>query len=225
MEPSWLLVLPLLLALSAPCHACRCKLQHPQTFFCKSDIVLLADILKLENKTKTRRIFTVNVTKILKAPKGVTEIHKIYSPRDIEECGYMMRTAQQSHLLIAGYMTGKKVRFTRCHLVYLWYRLSRQQRLGFESLYSKACSCQIKPCLLCWRTCPQPDSSECVWKQRDCEYNIWQGNLSMSSMCTLSHSGRCEWAPIPLLTALATPTSLHPSPKASISHLSSPTSK
>lgn len=38
MAPSVLLALPVLLALSTPCSACQCKLQHPQTYFCMSDI-------------------------------------------------------------------------------------------------------------------------------------------------------------------------------------------
>lgn len=37
MEPSFLLSFSLLLALSTPCRACECKLQHPQTYYCTSD--------------------------------------------------------------------------------------------------------------------------------------------------------------------------------------------
>ncbi|KAI4559081.1 hypothetical protein MJT46_013723 [Ovis ammon polii x Ovis aries] len=39
MGPAFLLVFPLLLVLSTPCDACECKMQHPQTFYCISDVV------------------------------------------------------------------------------------------------------------------------------------------------------------------------------------------
>lgn len=38
MGPAFLLVFPLLLVLSTPCDACECKMQHPQTFYCISDV-------------------------------------------------------------------------------------------------------------------------------------------------------------------------------------------
>lgn len=38
MDPSLLLAFLLLLALSTPSSACNCKIQHPQTYYCTSDI-------------------------------------------------------------------------------------------------------------------------------------------------------------------------------------------
>ncbi|XP_029781994.1 metalloproteinase inhibitor 1-like [Suricata suricatta] len=197
MDPPVLLVFPLLLALPTPCNACDCKIQHPQAHYCTSDIVILADIQGPGNKTVTKQGFRVNVIKVLKAPRGNPRIQEIYSPIPSKECAYKLRTAQQSQLLIAGYMRGGTLRFTRCHLVYFWYRLSREQRLGFEGAYRTGCKCRVQPCVFCWRPCPEPDVGECVWKQRGCRYKIWEGNHSLHSMCAPSASGRCEWTPIP----------------------------
>lgn len=33
--------------------------------------------------------------------------------------------------------------FTRCHLVYFWYRLTREQKLGFEAAYRTGCKCEV----------------------------------------------------------------------------------
>ena len=203
MDPSFLLAFPLLLALSTPCNACNCKIEHPQTYYCTSDIgelgkhqrslhqggltlgyrnvevgelwwseqcdpktldeeilnqwtsgplthffflpVILADILGPGNNTITRQGFRVNVIKVnsvppflkqdcsnllllnwvvsgalkllwkpkvlatlslpsqvLKAPRSTPRIHDIYSPISWKDCGYKLRTTQQSLLLIAG---------------------------------------------------------------------------------------------------------------------------
>ncbi|XP_070119228.1 metalloproteinase inhibitor 1 isoform X2 [Equus caballus] len=149
MDPSFLLAFPLLLALSTPCSACICKLQHPQTFYCTSDVVVIADILGPGKDTKTKRGLQVNVTQILKAPGKNLRIQNIYSPLKFEDCGYELRTNFQSQLLIAGYLRRGKLHFTRCHLVYFWYRLTTEQRLGFQAAYRMGCSCQVQPCLRC----------------------------------------------------------------------------
>uniref|UniRef100_A0A8C0S6U0 NTR domain-containing protein n=3 Tax=Canis lupus familiaris TaxID=9615 RepID=A0A8C0S6U0_CANLF len=196
MDPSFLLAFPLLLALSTPCNACNCKIEHPQTYYCTSDIVILADILGPGNNTITRQGFRVNVIKVLKAPRSTPRIHDIYSPISWKDCGYKLRTTQQSLLLIAGYLRGGTLRFTRCHLVYFWYRLTREQKRGFEGAYRTGCKCAIQPCLLCWHDCPQPDLGECVWKQKDCNYKIWEGNLSLYSMCVPTDTGVCKWTHI-----------------------------
>uniref|UniRef100_A0A671EH26 NTR domain-containing protein n=1 Tax=Rhinolophus ferrumequinum TaxID=59479 RepID=A0A671EH26_RHIFE len=190
MEPSLLLAFPLLLALSTPCGACVCKIMHPQTHYCMSDIVIVADLLGPGNNTLLKRAFRVN---IIKAPKNIPRINNIYTPFLWEKCGYEMRTSFQSHLLIAGYLRTGKINFTRCHLVYFWDYLTKEQKIGFEGAYRRGCKCQIPPCLFCWRTCPEPDFTECVWKQRNCEYHTWKGNHSLYAMCVPSTSGRCEW--------------------------------
>ncbi|XP_073738420.1 metalloproteinase inhibitor 1-like isoform X3 [Callorhinus ursinus] len=142
MDPSFLLAFPLLLALSTLCSACNCKIQHPQTYYCTSDVVILADILGPANNTRTKRGFRVNVIKMLKAPQGTPRIHEIYSPISWTDCGYRVRNSHQSLLLIAGYLRRGTLRFTRCHLVYFWYRLTRQQKLGFEVAYRTGCKCE-----------------------------------------------------------------------------------
>uniref|UniRef100_A0A452UHJ5 NTR domain-containing protein n=1 Tax=Ursus maritimus TaxID=29073 RepID=A0A452UHJ5_URSMA len=203
MDPSFLLAFPLLLALSTPCNACRCKIQHPQTYYCMSDVVILADILGPANNTRTKRGFRVNV---LKAPQGTPRIHEIYSPISWGACGYRVRTSQQSLLLIAGYLKRGMLHFTRCHLVYFWYRLTREQKLGFEAAYRTGCKCEIQPCFICRHNCPQPDFGECVWKQKNCDYKIWEGNLSSYSMCVPSMVGSCEWTRIQKNYQYQTPT-------------------
>ncbi|XP_047568298.1 LOW QUALITY PROTEIN: metalloproteinase inhibitor 1-like [Lutra lutra] len=206
MDPSFLLAFLLLLALSTPCSACNCKIQHPQTYYCTSDVVILADILGPGKNTRTKRGFRVNVTKVLKAPWGTPRIHEIYTPINWVDCGYGLRTRQQSLLLIAGFLRSGTVFFTRCHLVYFWYRLTREQKLGFEAAYRAGCECEIQPCLICRRDCPQPDFRECVWKQKDCDYKIWEGNHSQYSMCVPSMTGNCEWTAIQKNYQYQTPT-------------------
>ncbi|XP_014648089.1 PREDICTED: metalloproteinase inhibitor 1-like [Ceratotherium simum simum] len=162
-----------------------------------SSRLLLADIIGRGNNTKTKQAFQVNVTQILKAPrKNLLRIYDIYSPLRWEDCGYALRTTQQSQLLIAGYLRRGKLYFTRCHLVYFWHRLTREQRLGFEAAYRMGCKCQVQPCIRCWGPCPEPDFTECVWKQRGCNYSIWEGSRSLYYTCVPSTSGRCEWTRI-----------------------------
>ncbi|XP_008255859.2 metalloproteinase inhibitor 1 [Oryctolagus cuniculus] len=197
MDASFLLALPLLLVLARPCDTCECKLLHPQTVYCMSDVVILADILGPAKNIGTRRGFKIRMKKLFKAPSNVTAFDVIYTPLDFYSCGYLVRTSFQSDLLIAGYLTKGKLIFTRCHLVYHWYQLTTEQRLGFDTGYSVGCSCNIETCILCWRKCPEVDVTDCVWKQDNCKYNIWTGNLSLFSMCVPSVSGQCQWTRAP----------------------------
>nr|XP_054104480.1 metalloproteinase inhibitor 1-like [Callithrix jacchus] len=198
MDPTFLLAFPLLLALSTPCNACVCKLLHPQSIYCLTDVVIIVDILGPGQISGARRTFQVNVTKVLKAPKGTREIHYIYTPRRVENCGYTVVNSHQSELLIAGYLVVGKVYFTKCHLFYFWNQLTIHQQLGFQSVYDAGCNCQILPCYLCWRICPEPDVTDCLWKQTECDYSIWRGDESLFSTCVPSTSGRCEWNRISL---------------------------
>ncbi|KAM7234015.1 hypothetical protein CapIbe_016151 [Capra ibex] len=105
-------------------------------------------------------------------------------------------TLRVCSLITAGYLRKGALYFTRCHLVYFWYRLTNEQRLGFQALYKRGCRCQIQPCLLCWRHCPQPDNQQCVWEQKGCDYKIWEGDQSLYSMCAPRHDGHCGWTRI-----------------------------
>ncbi|EPY85799.1 MON1 B-like protein [Camelus ferus] len=62
MDSPLLLAFPLLLVLSTPCEACGCKIQHPQTFYCMSEVVIIADILGYGNDTKLKRGLKINIT-------------------------------------------------------------------------------------------------------------------------------------------------------------------
>ncbi|XP_043293119.1 metalloproteinase inhibitor 1-like [Cervus canadensis] len=196
MGPAFLLAFPLLLALSTPCNACECKFRHPQTYYCTSDIVVVGNILERGNDTALKRNYRINITQILKIPKKIPPITSVYTPKAWDSCGYEVRTSQQSELLIAGYLRRGALYFTRCHMVHFWYLLTSEQKLGFKALYRRGCKCQIQPCLLCWRSCPQPDKQECVWEQKDCDYSMWEGNQSLYSMCAPGHDGHCEWTRI-----------------------------
>ncbi|KAL0621926.1 Metalloproteinase inhibitor 1 [Plecturocebus cupreus] len=101
MDPSFLLAFPLLLALLTPCNACVCKLLHPQSVYCLTEVVIIVDILGPGQISGTRRTFQVSVTKVLKAPKGTREIRSIYTPRRVEGCGYAVLNSHQADLLIA----------------------------------------------------------------------------------------------------------------------------
>lgn len=63
-------------------------------------------------------------------------------------------------MITTGYLRGKTMYFTRYHLVYFWYQLTRQQRLGFETTYRAGCKCQVSGLLsnfpLQPRHCPCP---------------------------------------------------------------------
>ncbi|ELK37162.1 Metalloproteinase inhibitor 1, partial [Myotis davidii] len=102
MAPSVLLALPVLLALSTPCSACQCKLQHPQTYFCMSDIVLLVEILGPGENTALKRSFKVNTIRILRGPNPFPLISNIYTPLRSDDCGYQGTFPEQSQLLVAG---------------------------------------------------------------------------------------------------------------------------
>lgn len=46
-------------------------------------------------------------------------------------------TLRSCSLITAGYLRREALYFTKCHPVYFWYRLTREQRLGFKALYKK----------------------------------------------------------------------------------------
>lgn len=56
---------------------------------------------------------------------------------------FLGTSSRPCSMITAGYLRGKTMHFTRCHLVYFWYRLTRQQRLGFETTYGAGCKCQV----------------------------------------------------------------------------------
>ena len=45
--------------------------------------------------------------------------------------------------ITAGYLRAGRVNFTKCHLVYFWQRLTREQKIGFEAAYRTSCKCQV----------------------------------------------------------------------------------
>ncbi|XP_058530811.1 metalloproteinase inhibitor 1-like [Ochotona princeps] len=193
MESSFLLVFPLLLALSTPGTACKCKLLHPQTYYCASDIVILANIARPAKNIGNWRGFKIQLIRIFKAPPHIIPFDVIYTPLDYNSCGYLVKTSYQTQLLIAGYLAGGKMTFNRCHMVHHWLRLSSQQRLGFQGGYNSGCNCNIERCTFCWRDCPEPSSTDCVWKQDNCKYDSWTGTHSMYSLCVRSGSNQCNW--------------------------------
>ncbi|XP_027998407.2 metalloproteinase inhibitor 1-like [Eptesicus fuscus] len=193
MDPSVLLAFPLLLALSTPCSACQCKLQHPQEYYCTSDTVLLVDILGPGENTALKRSFKVRILKILKGPMRLTEIHNIYTPLRPDDCGYEETSSEQSQVLIAGFLRARRVIFTKCHMLSFWQQLTLEQRIGFEGAYKRGCKCHVQPCFLCSLGCPEADLTDCVWEQRNCQYNVWSENHSLNSMCVPSTAGHCEW--------------------------------
>lgn len=46
-------------------------------------------------------------------------------------------------LITAGYLRTGKMNFTRCHLVYFWDYLTKEQKIGFEGAYRRGCKCQV----------------------------------------------------------------------------------
>ena len=78
MGPAFLLAFPLLLALSTPCDACECKIQHPQTFYCMSDI---GESRETSEKHPSRRVVGLTmgyrkaeVGELWRCEKGLQEI-------------------------------------------------------------------------------------------------------------------------------------------------------
>lgn len=78
MGPAFLLAFALLLALSTPCDACECKIQHPQTFYCMSDI---GESRETSEKHPSRRVVgltmgyrNAEVGELWRWEKGLQEI-------------------------------------------------------------------------------------------------------------------------------------------------------
>uniref|UniRef100_A0A8D2HCH7 Metalloproteinase inhibitor 1 n=1 Tax=Urocitellus parryii TaxID=9999 RepID=A0A8D2HCH7_UROPR len=186
MDPSLLLASPLCLALSTSCHACICKMLHPQT------LVRIGKANAGGGLTRgCRNREAGELWNLFLAPLSIL-------PPTKNACGYSIGMSNQSSFLVTGYLTAGRIHFTNCHLVYSWSRLSHKQRLGFESLYRQGCGCHIQPCIMCEHPCPEPDVNECTWEQKDCDFRYWMEEQTINSMCFPGKSGQCKWTAIPL---------------------------
>ncbi|XP_020035380.2 metalloproteinase inhibitor 1 [Castor canadensis] len=187
----------LLLSLIAPSRACTCAPPHPQTAFCKSDLVIRAKFVGAAevNQTTLYQRYEIKMTKMFKgfdALGHAADIRYVYTPAMESVCGYFHQSQNRSEeFLIAGQLRNGDLHITTCSFLASWHSLSAAQRKGFTKTYTAGCeACTVFPCSSI--PCKLENDTHCLWTDQ-LLLGSEKGFQSRHLACLPREPGLCTW--------------------------------
>ncbi|XP_050100481.1 tissue inhibitor of metalloproteinase [Anopheles aquasalis] len=148
-------------------EACSCYPQHPQSAYCEADYVIVAQVLRKSQNTKTHNAYKIAIKKEYKMSDAAREElrhGKLYTPSMDSMCGI---TLEPNKLYAIAANTNQ---IGLCNFVRPYAELSLVEKRGLAGMYRKGCDCRIVPCF----------SPKCVFKPGVCSWSA------------LSNKGDCE---------------------------------
>ncbi|KAJ6652986.1 hypothetical protein lerEdw1_010255 [Lerista edwardsae] len=176
----------LLALLWDPTEACFCARSHPQTQYCKADVVIRSKFVK---GSKDPTIFEIQTTQVYKGSEAMQELRTLHAVPSkahvfmLPQC--FLKPRKGEDYVIAGKRDGNVIKVEYCSFVKPWAELSPEQQSGISQNYRKGCRCPIRPCFRF--TCF--DKSKCRWDLRS------KGREVLNKTC-LPEAGtppRCSW--------------------------------
>ncbi|XP_058056543.1 tissue inhibitor of metalloproteinase [Anopheles bellator] len=132
-----------LMALLPPVEACSCLLQHPQTAFCESDYVIVAQVVrKTVSKTKmdAYKIAIKKEYKMSDAAREGLRHGKLYTAPTEPQCGIRLEP-NKVYVIAANTPT-----VGLCNFVRPYSELTIVEKRGLAGVYRKGCGCNIQLC-------------------------------------------------------------------------------
>ncbi|XP_006012672.1 metalloproteinase inhibitor 2-like [Latimeria chalumnae] len=192
-----LATLVMLLAVQEPSEACSCYPLHPQTAYCKSQIVIKGKIVSSRKVMKNDYGFEqewieygVEQIKVLKGNKD-SKVQFLLTPPLGGLCGVEVSTDSKLEYVIAGTMENTNtLSASMCDLVKPWNSLTPMQKKGLLETYKQNCNCEVVACVS--HPC-SINPYECSWTDGQDYWDGWNGNEAQNLICSDSGNGQCNW--------------------------------
>lgn len=140
-------------------ESCSCLPQHPQTAFCESDYVIVAQVLRrtASNDRPSMDAYKIAIKKEYKMSDEARQLlrhGKLYTPAMSSMCGIKL----EPNMLYAIAANSEQVGL--CDFVRPYSDLSIVEKRGLAGIYRKGCSCKINHC---WSTKCNQRVGSCNW--------------------------------------------------------------
>uniref|UniRef100_A0A8D0BFG9 Metalloproteinase inhibitor 1 n=1 Tax=Salvator merianae TaxID=96440 RepID=A0A8D0BFG9_SALMN len=180
--------------------ACMCAPDHPQTRFCRADVVIRARFMGV-TETYVNSIFgtpmpllqyEIKTTKVYKSPEDMQDIRFLYTSTMENFCGYIHKGPLKEEYIIEGRLNSNRVHISLCSFIQPWNQLSAAQKQGLSSDYMKGCSCNIETCSS--MPCEIHSSEQCLWTDQITSKE-WNGHQAQQLACLprTEDSTICTW--------------------------------
>nr|XP_057905849.1 metalloproteinase inhibitor 2-like [Doryrhamphus excisus] len=182
------LVLPMVLLcvwrLQEEAEACRCFPEHPQTAFCKADIVIKAKVLGMELLSEHERKYLIKQTKMFKGDHR--DIDGVYTAVSPSACGVTLTIGVE--YLLSGRLTPEGLmHVVICDFIDPWNSLTANQKSNLVHNYQNGCNCEITSC----HTPPcRSRPFECSWTD---VVSSWYNGPQANNFACLKRGGSCGW--------------------------------
>ncbi|XP_051967185.1 metalloproteinase inhibitor 3-like [Xyrauchen texanus] len=176
-------------------EGCTCKPEHPQELFCRSQIVIQAEIIGQHN-IKQNHIFPdwgliqyeFKTIQVFKGLEKINGINYVYTPKQSGTCGVSLHNGQY---LLSGHIVNRGLVVTMCDFNYFWNMLPLTQKDNLNGRYQMGCNCTVSVCykkaccLMSQRECPWTDSKDYVFVQ--------DGEQAREFACIMNNEKTCSW--------------------------------
>ncbi|KAJ1095808.1 hypothetical protein NDU88_000962 [Pleurodeles waltl] len=171
----------LLLVGSQQSSASDCLYSHPQSYFCNSEVVIRAKILREAERNNSVNGYELQILEVF---KGSLWLPGTIILIDISTGASIDLRADPGDFVLTGFGSGS-LQVSGCSMVKPWSELTTKQALGIRGAYKDGCSCEIISSF------PKPRES----KGRHCKLDDDSANQVANQAC-IPKGGTCSWQTI-----------------------------
>ncbi|KAM3597619.1 uncharacterized protein V6R79_006960 [Siganus canaliculatus] len=175
-------------------EACSCSPAHPQQAFCRSDVVIRAKLIGLNEVEVGNDIYGNPIKRIkydIKQIKGPNQdIDAFYTAPSSIVCGVNLETNGKEYLLTGRIEADGKMHVTLCNFVVPWDQTSATQKKSLTERYEMGCDCKITRCTSV--PCMISSPAECLWTDWVMEKTV-DGEQAKHFACIKRSDNSCAW--------------------------------
>ncbi|XP_051531617.1 metalloproteinase inhibitor 2-like [Myxocyprinus asiaticus] len=176
-------------------EGCTCKPEHPQQLFCRSEIVIQAEITEKQEITQNNIFpdwglirYKFKTIQVFKGFEKINGTKYVYTPKEIGICGVSLDYKQY---LLSGHVMNGGLVVTLCDFVYHWDRLSLTQKYNLKARYQMGCKCKVSVCYE--KPCCLRSQKECLWTDWELYVFIQNGEQAREFTCIMNNEETCSW--------------------------------
>ncbi|XP_026076525.1 metalloproteinase inhibitor 4-like [Carassius auratus] len=177
-------------------EGCSCAPAHPQQMFCRSEIVMQAEVTGENIHSNESYLVTgstyiqyeIQVIKVFKGFDRIKRMQHVYTNDESSLCG---KPLDRGQYLLSGTIMSDGIIFSLCDDVRLWDDLSLIEKKNIKYRFPMGCNCTISLCLE--KTCQPSTKDECILTNLT---NIWELRYREpmhDSVCIRHRNGTCVW--------------------------------
>ncbi|XP_059384894.1 metalloproteinase inhibitor 2-like [Carassius carassius] len=177
-------------------EGCSCLPAHPQQMFCRSEIVMRAEVtgenihINKSNLVVGSTIiqYEIQVIKVFKGFDRIKGVQHVYTNEESSLCGTSLDRGQY---LLSGIIMSDGIFLTMCDYVRLWDGLSLMEKKNFKYRYLMGCNCTISLCFE--KPCQPSTKDECILTNLSSVWQLRDGGPMHDSACIRHRNGTCVW--------------------------------